>query len=324
MGSEPIRVALFGLGGVGRALLELIDERDLPVAIVGAADSSGGVGRDVAPRELLKMKSSGPLPADVDPTQLIDECEPDVVIDVMSCDFDTGEPSLGIMLQALGKGISVATANKAPLARYWTKLWETATGTRASIGYAGASGAALPAAAVARTLARVDRIDSFEGILTGTTTFVLDEMARGSSFVDALSGAQRAGIAEPDPIIDVGGWDTAAKTVIIANTLWEAAVSLDDVAVTGVDENLRLDDPQRKVRIVGEGVRRANGVHLRVGPREIEMGHALGGLQGRDKGIVFYGRSIGQVVVSGGRSHPRGAAASVIGDVLDLGGRSRV
>lgn len=325
MGSEPIRVALFGLGGVGRVLLELIEEWNLPVAIAGAADSSGGIARDVSPRQLLEMKSSGPLPADVYSTELIDVCEPDVVIDVMSCDFDTGEPSLGTMLQALGKGISVATANKAPLAHYWTKLWEAATGTGASIGYAGAAGAALPAAAVARTLARVDRIDSFEAILTGTTTFVLDEMAGGSSFVDAVSAAQRAGIAEPDPFIDVGGWDTAAKTVIIANTLWDAGVSLDDVAVSGVRENLRFDDPQgRKVRLVGEAVHRGSGVRLMVNPRQIETRHPLGGLQGREKGIVFYGRSIGQVVLSGGRSHPRGAAASVIGDVLDLGGRARV
>jgi homoserine dehydrogenase len=308
---------------VGRAFLELLAERDLPLAVVGAADSRGGITRDLDPSDLLALKSQGPLPSEVSGGALIDACEPDVVVDVMSCDFTSGEPSLGVMLDALGKGIDVATANKAPLARYWTKLWESASASGASIGYSGAAGAALPAVAVARSLARVDRVDSFEGVLTGTTTFVLDEMAAGATLADAVRGAQEAGIAEPDPSIDVGGWDTASKVVILANTLWDASLTIDDVAVTGLDENSLAGGVEGKLRLVGEAVRSTDGFTLRVEPRRIEPSHPLDALRGRDKGIVFRGPAIGDVVVTGGRSHPRGAAASVIGDVLELAGRSR-
>jgi homoserine dehydrogenase len=320
--SDQIRVALFGLGGVGRAFLELVDERDLPIEIVGAADSTGAIARPVGPDDLLALKGSGPLPAEADPATVIRSSGPDVVVDVMACDFATGEPSLGTMLQALGAGAAVATANKSPLARYWSKLWETASAHGASIGYAGAAGAALPAVAVARSLARVDRVDSFEGILSGTTTFVLDEMGRGSSFVTAVDAARRAGIAEPDPRIDVGGWDTAAKMVIIANTLWNPPVSLDDVGVTGVDARTVVE-AGAPVRMVGRAARKGRSVHLSVEPRRLDPDHPLGPLEGRSKGIVFEGRSVGRVVVSGGHSHPRGAAAAVIGDVLELAGWAR-
>jgi homoserine dehydrogenase len=322
VGSDVTRVALFGLGSVGRALLELLEERSLPVELVGAADSRGGIAGALDPSKVLEMKKRGPLPGDVLGTQLLEASRPDVVIDVMSCDFASGEPSLGIMLDAIGRGVHVATANKAPLARYWTKLWEAADASGASIGYSGAAGAALPAVAVARSLARLDRIDSFEGVLTGTTTFVLDEMSAGTSFADAVRAAQDAGIAEPDPSIDVGGWDTAAKVVILANTLWEGSLTLDDVNVTGLDE-ASIANAKRKLRLVGEAIRTDHGVELKVEPRPIDPSHPLDVLKERDKGIVFRGPAIGDVVVAGGRSHPRGAAASVLGDVLELAGRSR-
>ena len=43
-------------------------------------------------------------------------------------------------------------------------------------------------------------------------------MATGRSFADALAEAQQRGIAETDPTLDVEGWDTANKLVIIANS----------------------------------------------------------------------------------------------------------
>lgn len=322
MVSDRVRVALFGLGGVGRALLELIEERRLPIDVVAAIDSRGAIARTVAPRDLLDMKSSAPLPPEIDAGNVIDACRPDVVVDVTSCDFGTGEPSLGLMLQALGSGVSVATANKSPLARCWRKLWEVASAHGASIGYSGAGGAALPAVAVARSLGRAERVESFVGVLTGTTTFVLDEMARGSSFSDAVGAAQRLGIAEPDPRIDLGGWDTAAKMVIIANTLWESPVSLDDVGVSGVDEDLAVSR-EDCVRVLGEAVRGREGIRLSVEPRVLGLHHPLRHLEQRAKGIVFHGPSIGSVIVTGGRSHPRGAAAAVVGDVLELAERRR-
>ena len=316
---QPPRIVVAGLGGVGRALLELIVERALPLRLVGVADSKNSVVGDLDPRAVVAGKERGTLPGE--PGDLLIDGRPDVFVDVMSCDFETGEPSLSAMLSALEAGTSVVTANKVPLARGWFKLRAAARASGTTIGYSGAAGAALPAVAVARTLARVEEVSAFRGVLTGTTTFVLQEMAAGMSLADAVRSAQELGIAEPDPTVDIGGWDTACKAVILANTLWELDLDLSDVSVRGIDPSTAVSSTADKVCVVAEARVVGDTCKVEVGPEELGPHDPLSVLQGRDKGIVFEGPAIGMVTLSGGRSHPRGAAAAVLGDLLEATGR---
>lgn len=317
MDDGGIRVALAGSGGVGRSLLELIIERGLPVRLVGVSDSKNRVVGELDVRDVLRGKAAGNLPGSSG--DLLADGRPDVLIDAMSCEFDSGEPSLSLMLRALDAGISVVTANKVPLARAWTKLHDAALVSGASIGYSAAAGAALPAVAIARSLSRAEEVTGFRGVLTGTTTYVLHEMGEGASFADAVRSAQRLGIAEPDPTVDIGGWDTACKAVILANTVWGSKMELSDVAVQGIDAS--TDVSSGKVCVAARARREGASFVVEVGPQIVEPEDPLNALKGRDKGIVFDGPSIGSVFLAGGRSHPRGAAAALLGDLLEAGGR---
>ncbi|HJQ72766.1 MAG TPA: hypothetical protein VJ887_05080 [Actinomycetota bacterium] len=316
--SPEVRVALFGVGGVGRAFLGLIEERATPVVLVCAADSRGAVVGELSAADVGRWKAAATpdLVVGSSPGELIARTQPDAIVDLTSCDFETAEPSLSILRAGLGAGLPVVTANKSPLARYGAELRALAGGWH-RIGCGAAAGAALPAAAVASALARTDRIDSIEGVLTGTTTFVLGEMQRGVSVQDATKMAQEEGIAERDPRIDLGGWDTAAKLVVLASLVWEdLEPRLDGVAVSGIE----AADPSAEglQRLVGRAQRRGDKVVARVGPEVLDPGHPLSALRERDKGVVFRGEAIGAVVVTGGRSHPGGAAAAALGDVLRL------
>jgi homoserine dehydrogenase len=311
------RVAIFGLGGVGTALLELLAERHPPIRLTGIADSQGGLAGDLDPLGALAVKRAGSLPAEVPHSDLLKVADPDVVVDVMSCDAQTAEPALSVILEAFEHGAHVVTANKSPLAYFWSVVRGAAERARRRLGYSSAAGAALPAVAVARSLARVDEITAFEGVLTGTTTFVLDQMAKGVTFQDAVSRAQEQGIAEPDPTLDLGGWDTAAKVVILANTLWNTNFSINDVNVTGLCEDVQPMHEGRPTRLVGRARREGT---LVVEPMLLTADHPLVTLKEREKGVVFFSPAIGQVMVAGGRSHAKGAAAAVLGDVLELVG----
>jgi homoserine dehydrogenase len=143
-------------------------------------------------------------------------------------------------------------------------------------------------------------------------------MAGGASAEDAVRRAQEAGIAEPDPSVDVGGWDTAAKVVILANTLWDGALDLDAVEVSGI-EAADPDAVRRgRARLVGRAERTADGVRARVSVVPLDGDHPLARLSGSEKGVVFRGPGIGEFVVTGGRSHPRGAAGAAFGDVVAI------
>lgn len=316
-GADATRIAVFGLGGVGRAFLELLAERPRGLRLVAAADSRGALVGELSPAEVLRRKAAGPLPPGPALHDLLARAAPDIVVDLSSCDFRTAEPSLSIMSASLDAGARVVTANKAPLARAWRRLHAGANGAR-RIGYAAAAGAALPAVIVARTLRREDAVQSFDAVLTGTTTFVLDAMAAGATAEEAVRVAQERGIAEPDPAIDVGGWDTAAKLVILANTLWDCDLGLDRVDVTGIEGADPAAVRAGGVRLVGGAERRGDTVHARVAPVPLDVGHPLARLRGAEKGVVFRGTDTGEVLVAGGRSHPRGAAAAALGDVLEF------
>jgi len=311
------RIAVIGLGGVGRAFLELLTERSRGLSLVAAADSRGALVGDLSPEAVLRHKAAGPLPEGPGLRALLDEARPSVVVDLSACDFGTAEPSLSILRAGLDAGGAVVTANKAPLARAWSTLHAGANGTR-RIGYAAAAGAALPAVAVARALARRDDVRSFEAVLTGTTTFVLEAMAGGASAEDAVRAAQEQGIAEPDPSIDVGGWDTAAKLVILAHTLWDCDLEIDGVDVTGIEGADPAALRAGGVRLVGRAERRSTGVRASVAPVALAPDHPLARLRGAEKGVLFRGADTGEVLVAGGRSHPRGAATAALADVLEL------
>jgi homoserine dehydrogenase len=308
-------VALFGLGNVGRAFLELLHERRPRVALVAAADSRGALIGELDPEMILRKKRESLPPSNIEGTRAIAESRPDVVVDLTSCDFETGEPARSIIDEGLCAGAHVVTANKSPLARHWHDVHESARASGVGVRYAAACGAALPVIAVASFLRRTDRIDSVEGVLTGTAAYVLNEMRVGVAFDEAVQRAQDKGIAEPDPDIDMEGWDSAAKLVILANTLWPTELGLSSVTVAGVAA-ARADLGDSVTHLLSTATFDGSQVRAEVRPEKIPAAHPLSTLEGSDKGVVFTGRSIGQVVIAGGRSHPRGAAAAAFGDML--------
>ena len=168
----------------------------------------------------------------------------------------------------------------------------------------GAAAAALPTLDVGvRSLAGAEVL-GIEGILNGTTNYILTKMEEGVTYSQALAEAQARGIAEPEPTMDVDGWDTAAKLVIISNSVMGTGFRLDDVAVSGIRDlaphlgpkaaeagkALRLmgkcskDDGSHPWKLeVGSGPARRGSSAVR-GPGHDQGGHVLHGHHGPDHG----------------------------------------
>ncbi|MDG1996934.1 MAG: hypothetical protein P8J14_10600, partial [Emcibacteraceae bacterium] len=77
-------------------------------------------------------------------------------------------------------------------------------------------------------------ISKISGIFNGTCNFMLDALKNGMDFDDAVKEAQDVGAAEADPALDIDGWDTAFKLLIIANSIMGANIELKDIDVTGI------------------------------------------------------------------------------------------
>ncbi len=240
-------------------------------------------------------------------------------------DLRTGEPGLTYINGALENGWNVVTASKGALVAAFRRLRALASERGLALKFSGATAAALPTLDVGLVSLAGARIEGIQGILNGTSNYILTKMADGLSYEDSLEEARRWGIAEPDPSMDVEGWDSAAKILLIANACLDTDFSLEDVKVTGLSslrpgfvDEARKDGKSAKLLAIASPGKSGRGWKLEVRPSLLDPGHPLFHVNGTEKGITFFTDTMGSVTVTGGRSNPRGAAAALLKDLINI------
>jgi homoserine dehydrogenase len=339
--ARRVRVVVCGFGRVGRSFARLLeDKRDLAARTHGLALDLVGVGELsgslLAPGGLAPGKTAAFYEArggfaghpDLRPgwrgLDLVAAVEADVLVETTPTDIRTGEPALGHVRAALGRGLHVVSANKGPFIRHYRELRDLAAKHGVALKLSAAAAAALPTLDVAETCLAGTEILAIEGVLNGTSNFILTRMRAGTDYAAALAEAQRLGIAEPDPTLDVEGYDTANKLALIANVCLGADLGPGDVERTGITglggDAVRAAAAEGRVfRLVGRATRGPDGrVRARVAPEPLAADHPLAAVDGAEKGITYTTDTMHRVTVVGGKSDPRGAAAALLKDILNI------
>jgi homoserine dehydrogenase len=259
-----------------------------------------------------------------------------MVLDASPVNLQTGEPGLGVARAALSQGISVVLANKAPLVLAFDELHDLAARTGAGLAFSATVCGALPVINIGRRDLIAADVHSLRGIFNSTSNFILGEMARGRSYGEALAEAQERGIAEADPSLDVEGWDTANKLVIIANSFLvnagegsgsgsgNGSVGLADVQVQGITElgsaDLQVQLAQgRTIKLVASAQRRADGGYdLSVAPTVLEQDEFLGRCDGWEMGIEIHSDLYGRMYHKIWEREPLPTAAAMLRDAVDI------
>jgi homoserine dehydrogenase len=151
-------------------------------------------------------------------------------------------------------------------------------------------------------------------------------MGRGESYEAALRQAQLHGIAEADPSLDVEGWDTANKLVIIANSILRQPAALADVqpviGITGITaEQMRAAAAQGQViKLVARAERSgpAEPYRLSVQPQWLPADEFLASVNGWEMGIVFDTDIMGLQQFKVDERGPTPTAAAMLRDVIRL------
>jgi len=339
---KNVRIVLCGLGNVGKAFLELLAERagdlearyGLRPALAAAVDIGGAAVADgpagVPAADLLAhLRSGAPVERfaafgrpGVGAAQAI-AAGADVLVEATPTNLTDGEPARTHIAAALKRGMQVVSANKGPIVLAYGDLAALARKHGGGLHISAATAAALPTLDVARVCLAGTRILSVEGILNGTTNYILTRMsAEGAAYDTALAEAQRLGIAETDPSKDVGGYDTATKLVIIANVVFGSAKRLQDVALEGITGVTPADIAAAAaagevIKLVGSAEIADGDVRLAVGPRRLKKTHPLAAVNGSEKAISYLTDTMDRVTVSGGKSSPVGAAAAMLKDLIN-------
>jgi homoserine dehydrogenase len=187
-----------------------------------------------------------------------------------------------------------------------------------------ATAAALPTLDVGQTCLAGAQILSIEGILNGTTNFILTKMQdEGYQYLDALQEAQTRGIAETDPTLDVEGFDTANELVLLSNALLGTGYRPDEVSrhgITHITLPMVMDARRvgKRLKLIGRAGLSHGKVRLSVAPEELALDHPLASVQGAEKAVTYETDTMGRVTVMGGRSSPTAAAAALLKDIINL------
>lgn len=338
--SKTVDVALIGLGNVNRGFLRILetkserltDQYGISFRVVCVADSSGVAvapqGFDPAATRLHKEGGGrvAALPgyqAGKTPAQVLENLAVDLVLEASPVDLKTGEPGLSVTRTSLQRGIPVVLANKGPLVLAFAELQRLAQAHGAGLGYSATVCGALPVINIGqRDLVAAD-ITTLAGIFNATTNFILAEMGTGRSFADALAEAQQRGIAETDPTLDVEGWDTANKLVIIANSFLGISVTLADVNIQGItqvtaDELRAARTSGNTIKLVARAERTDGGYALSVRPTIVPLHSFLGQCDGWEMGVELQSDLYGLMFYKIWEREPLPTAAAMLRDAVNL------
>ena len=215
----------------------------------------------------------------------------DVILDLAPCG-NTITPR--IIKSALSNGIDCVLANKAPLSTEFQYLQNLSDTHGAKIAYSATICGGLPVANVASRDLIGCNVESIHGIFNSTSNFILSEMRRGQSRDSALKEAQKRGIAEADPSLDIRGYDSAYKLVILANTM-NIRAKMSDVSIEGI-ENVKASEireavEKRKnvIRLVASLTRekKSGSYTFSVRPMEVKIDSYLGSCDGTSMCVQF-------------------------------------
>jgi homoserine dehydrogenase len=247
------------------------------------------------------------------------DCPCDVVIELIGGTARADE----LVRRALCAGSHVITANKALLASHGEELQTIAVENEVVLCTSAAVGGALPALETIERAKAVGPIRAVCGVLNATSNFVLDEIAAGSEFADAISAAQKNGYAEADPSLDLDGTDTAQKLIILARSAFGESLPLESIQREGIQGLTPADlqvarDQATSVRLIATCRRTAHGLEARVAPMKLPRSHPLASVAGAQNRILVELVSGETFMVSGAGAGRWPTTEAVIADLMDI------
>ncbi len=335
------RLILCGFGKVGKAFGTLINERKhqieqkygLGLELVAVVDIGGAAlarqGALAVDKLLSHAEKGGTVETfigygipGISGTEVISSLKADVLVETTPTNLIDGQPGWNHMLAALERGMDIVSANKGPLVLYYRKILELAKAKGCRVFMSAAAAAALPTLDVGMLCLAGSQIISIEGILTGTTNYILTRMQKDKfTYETALREAQEMGIAETDPSLDVEGWDTRNKLFLISSRIFEKDFDLENIKVKGITHIFPKDIEKasadgKVIKLLGTALLEKGTVTLKVEPQALEKDHPLAAVNYSEKGVSYLTDTMGRVTVIGGKSSPMGAAAALIKDLI--------
>ena len=316
---QYVNIGLLGCGTIGSGVFHLIEKNG--AALAGAA------GRPIRVSRILVKDRAEPRPFEVDtslmetdPAAVIGDPDIDIFIEVMG----GTDPAREIAMKVLSGGRNLVTANKELIATHGRELIEAAERSGSELRFEASVGGGIPLLRPLEESLGGDNVQKVLGIVNGTTNFILTRMStEGSTYADALAGAQALGYAEANPVADVEGHDAASKLAILSSIAFKVGIEAGQVYREGITA-VRSEDIENArelgyaVKLLAIAMRGERGISARVHPTMIPAAHPLASVSGNFNAVFVIGESVGELMFYGQGAGSLPTATAILGDVVNI------
>lgn len=310
-----VNVAVLGYGTVGSGVVEVLRTNKDVIA--------ERVGTEVNVKYVLDLREFPGSPIEdilVHDYQIIlDSPEVDIVVEVMG----GVEPAFTFVKKALEAGKNVCTSNKALVAAKGSELLAIAREKNINFMFEASVGGGIPIIRALNECLTGDVIEEIQGIINGTTNYMLSKMYfEGAEYDAVLKDAQAKGYAELHPEADVEGYDACRKIAILSSIISGKFVDYEEIYTEGITEITPADIAYakamgRQIKLLATSKRQDGSIAAMVAPFMVAPEHPLSTVNGVFNAVFVRGNMLGDGMFYGSGAGKLPTASAVVGDVVE-------
>jgi len=320
MSKGKVKIGLIGFGTIGTGVVRLIQEN---AGVLKSRLNAELVLARIADIDLKRKREVKVSPKIL--TNRVEDILADPEIDIVVELMGGTEPARRFILEAIRRGKSVVTANKALLATAGDEIFRAAEKNRVSVGFEASVGGGIPIIRALREAYAGDKIRSLLGIINGTSNYILSKMTdEGSKFELVLKRAQERGYAEADPTLDVEGIDAAHKLAILIALAFGVRIKLDQIYTEGITRISPLDvefarEFGYRIKLLAIAKDQGKkGIEARVHPTLIRAESLLAEVKDVFNAIYVVGEALGPNLLYGRGAGMMPTATAVLSDIVSI------
>ncbi len=310
-----IKIAVLGYGTVGSGVVKVLNTNAKKIA--------KRAGQEIEVKYVLDLRDFPDDPIQNKVVHDYEVIEKDDEVSVVVETMGGTKPAYEFVKRALLAGKSVCTSNKELVAAHGTELIQIAKDKGINFFFEASVGGGIPIIRPLNECLTADRIEQINGILNGTTNYILTKMAKeGSDFDEVLKEAQKLGYAEKDPTADVEGYDACRKIAILTSLAYGAQVDYEDIYTEGITkitaEDFRYASAMdASIKIFGTSKKIGGKLYAMVAPQMIQADNPLYSVNDVFNAICVTGNMLGDVMFYGKGAGKEATASAVVSDVVD-------
>lgn len=310
-----VKIAVLGYGTVGSGVVEVlrtnqkvIDER---------------LGEELRIKYVLDLRDFPDDPVQEfithDFEEIVSDEEVKIVVEVMG----GIEPAYTFVKRSLEAGKSVATSNKALVAKHGADLLKIAKDKNVNFLFEASVGGGIPILRPLHSSLTGDVIEEITGILNGTTNYMMTKMFyEGADYDEVLKEAQDNGFAERNPEADVEGYDACRKIAILSSIISGKQVDFEDIYCEGITKITVEDMKYAKamgmtIKLLATCKRDGKKLNAMVAPCLLRAEHPLFAINGVFNSIFVHGNMLGDAMFYGSGAGKLPTASAVVGDIVE-------